>query len=312
MKKLISLLLIFLIPIQIFACPHFDEDGNLYLLYYDSLDYNITIVEYPKNQYHQLYYFDEYDIQIKEEFEIPLFASMQIDYEVDIFTPVSEEPYYIDIDRIDVASEKFELSILLEDSIEKLIPNVDETTTRLSYFISTKLINDNVHDNIKNRLDDYIKDLPVQDLELDILYLNAIYKKMDADWRTDEKIIRDFFDPVTVKYPINSEIDDLALIKIDSFYHPEINVQEIDFLIEENEENDYAVFLVDQASYYYFVQKDGEITTQTFANDEYEEPEIFEEEEEFNMLGIIILSGIGFVIFIGALIFISKKQIKVE
>ncbi len=311
MKKLCVMLILLLIPIQIFACPHFDENGNLYLLYYDSEDYEITIIEYPKNDYHQLYFFDIEDRIIKEQFEIPFFTPMKIDYDADIYEPASNEPYYIELNEVSVTGEKFELQIKLEETVKKILPKVAENTARLSYVISTKLINKNIHQNIFAKLVEYTDNMEVELLDLDILYIGAGELVMDSEWQTSSAVIKDFLDPVIVKYQVTELPEDITILKIDSFNRELIKIAEIDFEIKK----DYVEFASNSESYYMVVKKTGEIIEKEIANEEFVlEDNLFEEAEDpkTNLTGIILVSSLLLILFVGGLIVINKKQIKIN
>ncbi len=310
--RLISFLLLFLMlffPIIVDACPHFDEDGNLFLLYYDSENYDIVIVEYPKNHYHQIYHYDQDENMIAEKFEIPFFAPMQIDYEVDIFTPVSDEPYYVDIDNLSVTGEKVRLDIDFSQTKENLMPKVDDMTSRLSYYINTKLINEDLHSNIYQKINNYNEEFAIEKLDADIFYIGASKKIMDQEWRSEEKTIRDFWDPVEVHYPLEDDLQDFMLLQIDSFNREVITIQKKDFQIED----DYIVFTANEESYYQITAQNDNFTTQEIINEDYEEDEnvITDEDQSTNIMGVIILSIIGIIIVIAVLFFISKKQITI-
>ncbi len=311
MKKISLLVLIFIlfIPIIVNACPHFDEDGRLYLLYYDAEDYDIMIIEYPKNYYHQIYHYDADENMIAENFEIPFFTPMQIDYEVDVFMPVSDDPYYVTIDELSVTGEKVRLDVGFSSTKEQLMPKINDDLSRLSYYVNTKLINEDMHSNIYRQIADYTDDMPVESLGLDIFYIGAAKKTMDYQWRTSERVIRDFWDPVKVYYPVPDDLEKFTLLQIESFNREVIQIREIDFMIEDN----YIVFTANSESYFQVAYKTDDFDTKEIVNEDYEIDEkiITKDEKSPSITGIIILSVIGILLFAGVLIVISKKQIKV-
>ncbi len=308
MKKLLVLLILFLIPGQVSACPHFDADGNMYLLYYDYEDYETTIIEYPKIKYNQLYFLNPDDDILKEQFEIPFFMSTWIDYEHDFFALI-EEPYYIDFDQLEVEGEDFFLEIKVTNSQEIILPLVEEETTRLSYLINTKWINDELHQNILDRINQYTSDMPVTPLEYDVFYIGAKHGTMNQNWESDQAIINDFFDPIKIRMPMGELSDNFTIIKIESFDREKSVISEIDFTVED----DYIVFTAENSAYFQVVEADGEITPIEVINEDYdEEMKMFEiEDEKPNLLGVIILSAIAIIAFVIFLIYINKKQIKV-
>lgn len=287
MKKLLIILLLF-IPLNTNACPHYDEDGNEYYMYYDSDNYDNTILVYPRGDYYQTYYNNFRDITMKEELEIPL-------YQKEDFYVMEENPSpkFFEADNINIESDLFSVDIPLEVVKEKIIPDNFDDISIISYVVQTRTVNEDTYLNDYDKIMKILNEKNIVKLAHDTLFFDSFQIVQDANYERKE-VEDEFLDKFSVF--LKNEIENIQVLKIDSLENDVINITSINF-------NDDSNFLVDESGYYVFVESEEEINSFQY------EPEVVVEVEDGENNLIYLIALLPFVVVV--YIIFNKKRISV-
>ncbi len=288
MKKILILLLLF-IPLNTIACPHYDEDGNEYYMYYDFNDYDNIILVYPRDNYYQTYYRNYRDITIKEELEIPL-------YQKEDFSNWEEDPKpkFFEDSSISIESDLFLVNAPLETIKEKVIPKNLDDVSIASYVIQTMTINEDTYLNLYDKIMKILGEKNISEIDHDTLFFDSFRIIQDANYERIETKDEKFLDEFTIF--LKNELSNVQILRIDSLENDVINVDLVDY------NNEDFSFLVDGSGYYVFVDSEEEISSF-----QYEQENVVEEKEESNLIYLTAAIPIFLVLYV----IINKKRISV-
>ncbi len=233
MKKLSSILILLLIiPINVFACPHVDRNGGAHIQTYNN-DYTEANMIYPKENY--LYVKDvtmeidekmftniDEDNILKETYSFPVLLDLgtYVMYywfldeslvtgnykEGDIETTIAN------LDKINVDNINYNLSINLSNTYTNGLEYETNKTQEIYYDV-----------NIDSKYEDkkYINLIEESGIELvsnDILNVDAKYKIVNNDnnvYETVHEEIKDLYDKINMTLITDSEEEDIIAINLD-------------------------------------------------------------------------------------------------
>ncbi len=295
------LLLILFFPIFVFACPHFDEEGNLYYLYYEPGNPDNVIMAFQREKFYQIYYYDKDSNVIKEQFEIKFFESAELYNEYQD----EKDKVYLE-DEIKVISDNFSLKIPLTKIRNQVTENLGEDTMLAFYIVNTKFINKEMNDKEYLQIKHYLSDFPVELLDMDIFYIGSHELYNNRDWEVVDANIDKFLDQIEIEL-LNIELKEkMSIVRVSDIDDEYVNVSEVEYQVE----NKKIVITTDIPGYYVFVLKNGEIKAKEIKKEVIEvpkkEPVIIKElkDDHYKNIGLIILLS---TIFIGGSIYILKK-----
>jgi hypothetical protein len=310
MKKITHVLTIILLINIIFignikACPHYDENGDVYYTLFDNSDYTISIMLYPKTYYHRAVYYNWDLDKIHEFYHIYL-------YQPDDFYKVidegkEKEPQIEDIELVSINYNNYLLNIPIKE-IYNAIEKVEKKENLLSISYSFKVtdVNKDLH---KETYDITNKIIDAENLRM----INAKIVEVES-YRIDEYSgsedkeqtpINVFLEPIEVNIDIG----------------PKENIPEniIAVLIEQIDNNTYHIYNLegnlnnDNNKYSFLTNKPG-IYTFVERTDNFDENNLiivtFEEEppkETYYIFGII-LAIIAVISIYGIIKIINKKD----
>lgn len=306
------LILILLIPIIVFACPHYDEDGNLYYLYYEPGNPDNVIMAFQREKHYQIYYYNENQELIKEQFEIKIFEAPELYNE---YQHENDRPYLKD--EIRMTSEIFDLTVPLTNIRKTIDHEITDDMMLAYYIIDTKIINQDINQAIYKQLNHYFEKMTLKMLDLDILYINSHELYNDRSWEAKTVDRNLFLEPIVLNYKFAESDENFSIIKVNSLEDEEINFSEIKYEIVENQ----IVININEAGYYVFVEKQEEFVNQELAKEEISTPleetatkKIEDDIKKPMLFGIlsnlfIIILSIGFIIYVIKKMFFKKNVI---
>ena len=330
MKKITNYILFFfllLIPLNVFACPHVDEDGNLHFQFYSD-DYSIMTMMYPKENhlYNKNVDFDT-DELLSEDFVFPLVQNketyMNNYYFVDErlagsdWESVEVKTTVEGLENMDVVGTDYNLTVGLSNTFEAAQNYIDERVFQMYYNVYVDRINDDTESTKYQEINSIIEENELELIVPEILDISAEYFIMDSDeyeYARENVEINDFYDEIEVTIPndnndtdiivINFEDEDSSSRIIDCNYNEETNAYQ--FTVEQ--QGTYAIIRNATIEDIAVVEDEEEAIENEESIEDNEELEI-EEEKDYT---VIIWSSIiiGILVVIGGTIMLFIKQEK--
>ncbi len=309
MKKLakIALIIMLLFPFTINACPHFDEEGNLYFMYYDMEDYNVTVILYPRGDYNQEYkyfiespegdYLDEKpseSILFEENFEVPLYRVRDI-YDFDSPFSGDSEPIVQNDDEVLITGDFFDIKVRLSDAKDKILPKNLESISTASYLINHKIIDEKALNNEFEVLKNIFKDT---DLNFEKAHhFSTGQMIIDQNW-LEEEISFDSIEE-SKKVSMDNPYEFPVVLHVNSLNKKDIDVSVVPFEIIDNK----IVYEVEENGYYILGDSAEEIDNFSVRNESGRVET--EEDDSIFKTSLVISSGI---ILFGTMIYFTNKK----
>ncbi len=320
MKKILTnilLLLLILLPSTVFACPHYDEDGNIHLQTYND-DYSMINMLYPKDKHLHVKTVNSID---KDYYIIPDYDALQ--YETFSFAIIqNNETYYTyywyvnndllpeDVDTIEntvknleymnVTSNDFNLKVFFTNTYGEGSKFNNEYTKEIYYdvIIANKIEDTQYTDIIANKNMTLYSEKIVQiDARFNIMEVNGY------DYSNEFEEIISLYDEVIIEMDITSTEERLVAVNLDKpiTENSFINVTKISdtkYSYSVNEVGTYAIVSIDEDNFI-----PDEITNVSV--DGTSETEFDESGTEIHyIIGIIV----AFIITIIVVSIVSKKS----
>ncbi len=302
--RLIIFIIIFIIPIKVNSCPHFDENGNVYFLFPDDKNFENTIILYPRDYYNRLYFYnfngdmlyDQYEIYIHQEFNI---------YQV---FPDDNSPLTVEgVQKLFLENDYYKLIVPVENTYKESLRKVTKDTVYLFYILQVTNIDNEIYNKEYSVLKKVFDNQPVNYIDNPIIMLDSFLAKQESYFMRDEIKINNYDDPVELIISVNNnginDLENLIPIRIDDKGNNA-------FLISESEgyyniDNNEFHFLITEPGIYTVVEKTGDINPNKIVTVKDEGIEIGEANNN-EIIKIIIISILVVIIIIVIGNFIQK------
>lgn len=310
MKKafVIILLSILIFPQTIYACPHFDEDGNMYFMYYDMDDYNTTIIFYPRDGYNQEYKYHtemttgEYidtkpreAILYEENFEVPLYMIRDI-FDFDSpFEEKEEQPIIQYENQVLIKGDFFDLKIELENPKSVILPSDLKSISTASLLINHKILNEDSNYEKYKFLSEILDELNVKGSMAHSFQQGQLI--IDTNWQEEEI----FYDKVVGEMVVSkqTEYENPRVINISSLTSEQLTIKEVSSELEEGK----VIYSPQEKGYYMVVNSANEIEEQSFENKK--ENIVYDNDDSLFKTSLVISGGI---LLFGTLIYFTTKK----
>lgn len=319
LNKVILTIILILIPINVLACPHTDQDGELHLQIYNG-DYTIATMIYPKDGY--LYAKDAYmeitgstyviyeENTLKEKFGFPIYQEVTsyITYYWFLDSTLLEQ----DLDEIDVETnvanydsmyvegDGYNLTVGLTNSYTEGTKLINDLSYQLYYEVNVEKVNDS--DNYLNLISEYDLTLVSEDIyDFDINYMVS---EIDGyNYSTEYVEIDTLYDDVEVSISSENYNENAIVINLN-----EINSNNF---IDVSYENGYYNFSINKNGVYVIAEY-----TEISEEDGYAvqddvivlESDDTDDEESSNYIMIIILVSAVVILTISVVVVVSNKK----
>lgn len=325
LNKFCLFLILLILPIDVLACPHVDESGNLHLQTYNS-DYTKVTMIYPRENY--LYSKEVYmDIEginmipyedniLSEEFGFSIYQ--EITSYITFYWILDESLTYTDFDEIDaeitvenydsllVSGDNYTINAGLTNTYDEGIKYLNDNTFQIYYDIVVENLQED--EDYQSLISEYEMNL----LNEEIFSIEADFMVVEVDgylYDTEYKTINNLYDDITVNI-YSEEYNENAVI---------INLNEIsnDNFIEVSYSDSYYSFTTDKTGIYVLVEyleiSEEEEFLEELPEEEDEDVIIYDEVEEaesdsVNYIAYIIGGSLALVLLISIVGFVIIKK----
>lgn len=323
MKKLSKfslLIVLLLIPVNVFACPHSDSNDELHLQTYNG-DYTEVTMIYPKENYlyakecymeivGSSYTIDEENI-LKEQFGFPIYqdATSYITYywfldQSLLETELDELDEDITVENYDslyVVGDGYNLEVGLTNTYKNGITYINDLSYQIYYEVNVDKLNND--ENYLSLIEKYELSLLSEDIiKIDAQYM--ITEESGFTYETEYKDIANLYDEIIVSY-YSEEYSENAVV---------VNLSEInsDDFIGVSYSDNYYTFTIDSSSVYVIAdyteisEEDGYVTPDDVVVFDTTNTEV--EPESVNYTLYIIIGVAAVIVLTTTIIILSKKK----
>lgn len=329
MKKLSKVLLVFvvicMIPINVFACPHVDSKGIQHLQTYNS-DYTEMTMIYPLENHLYTKLVDMYiddifpvpkeDSLISESFSFPVYQVLT-SY-ITYYWFMDSTLLGTDMDKLDVKTtveginsmyvvgDSYHLNVDLTNSFDKSQKLINKYSDQIFYNINVDKLDNTT------KYDDRIKRQNITLFDEDILKINAQYMITEVknyQYTTEYEKINSFYDPVEVGIP-TEEKENVIVLNLDKAFTEEN-------IIYPTYSDGHYNFTINESGVYALANKDPDVELSEVLDETKEKENVYSDLEELEgkeenksdktVIYIVSASLCG-IVLIGVLIIIIFKR----
>ncbi len=326
-NKLIMLVIVSLFIVvpftQIKACPHYDKEGNMYFLFYDDDNYEISILLYPKDYHSHLFFYNFDNDKLYEQYEIYIYQEEDF-YNVGEFDPLtgdlieSEKEITVkNLDNLELFSDNYKLNVPVKKTYIEGQNNLTKDIFSIFYNLRVTEFNNPLYKSEYQAIKQVFKELPVDYIGAEILSIDTFMETQYRNWTKDEIIINEFIEPIEITVNLDEVdmktllIDDLVAVRINTHDDNNFSLSEITGIYDEI--NQSFTFEAMEIGMYSIVVKTGNINNQEKVTVVIEKEEALFGNDPNSQLEnskktkiIVTVSMIALII----LLFVSKKLVK--
>lgn len=332
LKKILLIIYLILFPINILACPHIDDQGEIHLQTYNE-DYTEVNMIYPKEGYLYskivLMKLDQYiavpleDKLVNEGYGFAILQDMN-SYLGYYSYFMDESLYTTNLEDLDIditientpnqiiSNDNYTLNIGLTNTYKKGLANQNTNTTQIYYDVYVDVYNE---DDLTNNQNEFLNENKISEKISKIYNITADFMNIEIEgyiYSTNYDELDEFYDDIVISIDNDKNFSNPVAVNID-------NIASSDEYIEVTEVNDKYEFTINQKGTYIITESFELLkTSQTEEKEEIEEEiiediEVLEAEDTENDNSIIIYAFIGiislfFIIIVIKILMQNKKN----
>lgn len=224
---IVILSLLFLWPVNMYACPHIDENGEIHFMFFSD-DYSETIRVYPKINHYYSKVTDENEKLLYEEFSFPLVQDKATYFSYYSFVDESllqDGGLFSDVkttveglNSVNVSGKGYELVVNVKETFNKRKKYINKYTHQLGYNVNVTRLNDNISSLEYEKSKKIINNNKLNLIDQNILKVKSNISVMDNEennWKKKTININKYYEEIVISINLpNSRLANMDKAKL--------------------------------------------------------------------------------------------------
>ncbi len=291
----------FIMFFSVNACPHFDEDGNLYFMLYDDANYETTIILYPKDYHNRLTYYDYYGDKMYEEFEIYLFQRDNMyDPQMD-----NEKMTVQGLKKLFFKKDNYTITVPVQKAYNESRTKISDNVHSIFYNLQFRNVNKKMYKNEYLTIKNIFEEFGVNYIGADILITDLSTISRFSTTAPKKDSLKEYIEPITLTvdlggvYLSEDDIRNLVAVKVNVLGDDNFSMSNIEGIY--NEEDNTFTFTINEIGIYSIVTSSTEIDPNKTVYVESVEDDLFKDiiyvedkndSQKIIFISIIVVCGI--------------------